>query len=181
MSVNEQGAVASNPSWTTLQLPNPIFPRAKSGNGTAAPAQTLTQHSPPNPVLPPANVGNGSAASAQTLTHRSATSARGDHPVPPWQYGLFAGSREFVACRTLAMVALAKRLMGRGPVTEQLGNGCGLLVALYAVRLREALPNLAVPQLEVFASLWQVCPFFCFVIFHFWAVWSGQGREVVKL
>ena len=56
----------------------------------------------------------------------------------------------------LGMVALAKRCMGRPAMTEIAGNACAALVALYGVRLREALPELAVPALEVLAALWQV-------------------------
>lgn len=41
---------------------------------------------------------------------------------------------------------------------ELVANACSAVVAFYAVRLREALPDVAPPALHRFPELWQVRP-----------------------
>eukprot|EP00884_Botryococcus_braunii_P020559 jgi/Botrbrau1/7187/Bobra.0300s0017.1 len=127
----------------TVQWPNLIRqPPQGTTNGVLPVPRSASTHPPAG--LPEQPGGGGGLREAN----------RGPRS-PMWRYGLLRGSREHVALRTLAMVSLGKRLMTRAHVTEQLGNCCSLVVALYAVSLREALPDMAVPKLELFASLWQ--------------------------
>eukprot|EP00898_Chlorokybus_atmophyticus_P006735 jgi/Chlat1/7062/Chrsp56S06723 len=65
---------------------------------------------------------------------------------------LWRDSGEFTAQHTLAIVALAKRMMS---LSEAACNACSALVAYYAVGLLADLPDMAPPWLEVYASSWQ--------------------------
>lgn len=92
-----------------------------------------------------AALGAGGAVTAQLACGGPAA------PGALWQH-----RRQFVCGRLLALVALAKRVLARGPLTEHLANACSALVALYGVRLMEEVPRIALPALTLYAQLWQV-------------------------
>eukprot|EP00850_Spirogloea_muscicola_P009149 SM000050S17074 [mRNA] locus=s50:671217:677504:- [translate_table: standard] len=64
----------------------------------------------------------------------------------------WVASPEFSASRSLAITALAQRLMGIAPNARQ---SCSMLASHYSRGLAEKMPSFATPSLEVLACYWQ--------------------------